>query len=524
MAIQRRNARKPRIALPERKVAPPPKQAQPIKAIKNMETILEKCRQMTEKYAGQYECVTDLGRLKEYIDLAAKNGRLALDTETTGLNVFKDHVVGFSLYTDGLKACYVPLRHLSRFTGKIDTTQPDPLAVAEILNSLPETVVLDLANAQFDLLELKYSLGVDYMKHPIRDALVAVRMSDTERKNNDLKNSYADYCNSPRGPRFGELFPPGTFHLCPYKLGYTYGARDAEMTWELMDVLDALLKREHPLDDVFYNIEMLLIPVLIKMRERGILVDQAKKSELSIKYHKMEDDAVARFEELYAPYIPKIRQYQVAHGNKKGCKIDLPVRIGSNDQIKILLYDIMEFPDPDKTRSTDKDGLKALNAEIAQVILNYREAHKLLSTYLDGLDKFMHSDGTVHGGIKQIGAATGRTSAVDPNMQNIPSKNREIRQMYRARPGYVLVSCDYSGQEPRMTASLANDKQMIKTYQEGKDLYAMIAAVAFNTTYEECQEHKPNGDLYLEGKERRSSAKSIVLGRHICPSKLVTAC
>jgi DNA polymerase I-like protein with 3'-5' exonuclease and polymerase domains len=189
----------------------------------------------------------------------------------------------------------------------------------------------------------------------------------------------------------------------------------------------------------------------------------------------------------------------------------MPVKIGSDGQLKILLYEIMGLPKPESGK-VDKHALKEINHPIAPAILRYREATKMLSTYLEGLDKFLHADGTVHGGIKQLGADTGRTSAVDPNLQNIPSHNREIRTMYIARPGRYLISCDYSGQEPRLMAVIAKDPKMIKAYQDGLDLYSVIASVSYNTTYEECCEKRPNGELYLEGKERRSSAKSIVLG------------
>ena len=160
---------------------------------------------------------------------------------------------------------------------------------------------------------------------------------------------------------------------------------------------------------------------------------------------------------------------------------------------------------------TDKKALKATDTDIGRALLKYREASKLLSTYLIGLDKFIQKDGCVHGGIKQRGAATGRTSAYDPNMQNIPSHNRDIRQMYVARPGCYLISCDYSAQEPRITACVANDAEMIKAYKEGKDLYAMIASVATGYPYYECLD-KHDGETYLPGKERRSTAKILLLG------------
>lgn len=514
-----KNTRKPRIALPERKTSAKSHEPvrTPIKAIKNFDEILEKCRELTEKYKGRYVCITDVHELDCYIDKAIENKRLAIDTETTGLDVFTDQVVGFSLYTEGLHACYVPLRHLSRFTGKIDTAQPDVLEVADVLNRLPKFVRLDYANAQFDLLMMKNSLGVDYTNHQtINDALLAARILDTERKagKRSLKDLHADFCEgTTRGPKFAELFPPGTFNLCPYSLGFTYAARDAEMTWELMDYLDAWLDREPPLRKVYNDIEMPLIPVLIHMRERGVLVDQAKRAELTAKYKAMQEEAIRRFESLYAPYIPKIKQYQQspAFSKPKG-HIDLPVKIGSDDQVKILFWDIIGLPHDPTNRSVDEGAVLRTNSDIGRALIDFRKCRKLLSTYLEGIERHIRPDGCVRGGIRQIGADTGRTSSVDPNMQNIPSRNREIRQIYRARPGYALISCDYSGQEPRLTASLCKDETMIKTYQEGKDLYSMIAAVAFNTTYEECQEHLPNGELYKEGKWRRGQAKTIVLG------------
>ena len=112
------------------------------------------------------------------------------------------------------------------------------------------------------------------------------------------------------------------------------------------------------------------------------------------------------------------------------------------------------------------------------------------------------------------------------NLQNIPSRpfvlsdgtkidsGHDVRQLFRATPGYILMSCDYSGQEPRVTAHLSQDQKMIQAYKDGKDVYSEIAALAFDTTYEECREKK-NGEPYPEGAARRSASKKIVLGKHI---------
>ena len=127
----------------------------------------------------------------------------------------------------------------------------------------------------------------------------------------------------------------------------------------------------------------------------------------------------------------------------------------------------------------------------------------------------------IHASFNQIGADTGRFSSSDPNMQNIPSHNDEIRQMFRASEGYVLLSSDYSAQEPRLTAHMSQDEKMINAYKQGKDLYIEIASIAYNMPYDECKEFREDGTRNPEGKERRSAAKAIVLG--VCYGKGVAA-
>lgn len=100
------------------------------------------------------------------------------------------------------------------------------------------------------------------------------------------------------------------------------------------------------------------------------------------------------------------------------------------------------------------------------------------------------------------------------NMQNIPSHAEDIRHMFRATPGYVMLSSDYSAQEPRITAYVSQDPKMIQSFIDGKDIYGSIASVAFNVPYEQCLEfHPETGEYQPEGKKRRSEAKTIVLGR-----------
>ena len=508
-----------RIALPERVTAPVevPASLQKKKQIKNLDSVIAEAQKMSEKYKDEYICITDKDELIDYIDTIINNRRAALDTETTGLDIFNDDVVGFSLHTEGKKACYVPIRHLSRLSGRIDTSQLSPEFCAQQLNRLQEVkdlIQLDYFNAQFDMNMLYYNLHVNLWDIKTNDAMLMMRMLDTERsKDNNLKALHADFCaHTTRGPRFNDLFPAGSFNVCPYRYATAYAARDAEMTTELTAYAteQMQLPENESLWHVWETIEQPLIPVLLRMREKGVLIDKGLKAELTEKYRRIMEDAERDFMREYEPYIPLINQWRQKYNKVKGKTLDMPIKIGSDDQIQILFWDIMKLPHAEGAKC-DKEAIKATNSKIGEILLKYREAKKLLSTYLEGLDKFIQKDGCVHGGIKQLGAATSRTSAYDPNLQNIPSHNREIRQMYIARPGCYLISCDYSAQEPRLTACVSQDEGMIKAYQEGKDLYAMIASVAYNESYYECLD-KHDGVTYLPGKERRNGAKTLLLG------------
>ena len=138
---------------------------------------------------------------------------------------------------------------------------------------------------------------------------------------------------------------------------------------------------------------------------------------------------------------------------------------------------------------------------------------KLVTTYIEKLPNCVNpKDGRIHCSFNQYGADTGRFSSSDPNLQNIPSHNKDIRKMFVASDGYVLMSSDYSQQEPKVMTQMCGDPKMIKAYQEGKDLYAEIAALSFNTSYDNCLEFRPDGTTNPDGKNRRSQAKSILLG------------
>jgi DNA polymerase I-like protein with 3'-5' exonuclease and polymerase domains len=214
-------------------------------------------------------------------------------------------------------------------------------------------------------------------------------------------------------------------------------------------------------------------------------------------------------------YEKEIQEYKQKNSNHK---LSDPINIGSSTQLAILLYDILGIEPPDKKspRGTGVDILQKIDNPICKAVLEYRTVSKLITTYIDKLPNCVNpKDGRIHCNFNQYGADTGRFSSSDPNLQNIPSHNKDIRKMFKAQDGYILMSSDYSSQEPKCLAALcakAGDPQMLNTFLAGKDLYSEIASKAFNVPYDDCREFRPDGTTNEQGKGRRSQAKGILLG------------
>ena len=166
---------------------------------------------------------------------------------------------------------------------------------------------------------------------------------------------------------------------------------------------------------------------------------------------------------------------------------------------------------------------------IAKAVSDNRSFNKVLSAFIDILPEQArkYPDKRIHCSFKQYGASTGRVSCKNPNLQQIPSNpfvlsdgtkidsGHDVRQLFTASPGCILMSCDYSGQEVRVTAHLSQDEKLIQAYRDGKDPYCEIASLSFNVPYEECTEYRKDGTFNPDGKKRRGEAKKIVLGKHI---------
>ena len=506
---------------------------------KTMRDKVEYAKQLSEEVykdiLPRLELVTEEKRIKEYFDKAISNGILAIDTETNGLDRIDGKIAGLCLYTPGEKGIYIPIGHTSYMTGAEYKKNVSTKIIQREFNRC-RNVRYILHNAKFDMHILHWMVGVDIV--PYWDTMIAANLLD-ENEPHGLKTLYQKYVvgaeEEKKVASFSSLFNGIEFNKIPPEVGYMYAAFDPIMTYELYKFQELYLtKGTYECDikglervaDVFRNIEMPVIEVVFNMEVQGVDIDTELASKLKAEYTGYMTRAEEKFHtELnkLEPFINKLRVTSPAKYEKIKDGID----ISSPQQLAILFYDVLGFVSPDnrKPRGTGEEILKSFQHPITDAILEYRAMAKLLSTYIDAIPEHISKrTGKLHANFNQYGAKTGRFSSSNPNLQNIPSQKKklsdgtvidaghDIRQMFIAGEGQVIVGGDFSQQEPRCLAHMSGDESMIDAYKHGKDLYATMASKVYKVPYEDCLEFRPNGAVNPEGKARRTSMKPILLG------------
>lgn len=503
------------------------KSAGAVKAGNSILTKIANIQAMVEKNLGhlrdKYIIVDSPIKLQEYLGRCIENGTISIDTETTGLDPLIDKIVGLCLYTPNSPAAYVPINHVSYVTGaRVSGQLTENQVSVELKKYLTDKPKIIMHNAKFDIRVIRNQLKVPDIWCDW-DCLLAARLLNENEPTNRLKKLHQKYVlnDSDDEFTFDEFFKGVSFDKVPISTGYLYAAHDAEITYELYEFQKQYLNPDSERKDmrdvywVFKNIEMPCVPVVCDMEDNGIEFDFDRHSELSEKYHKFLEEQEKKCYTEIEKYSDKISEYKKI--NTK-CKLETPVNLGSPLQVAILLYDVLGLDNGDtkNPRGTGSDILAKFNNPIAESLIKYREFSKLVDAFIDSLPKFVNpNDGRIHCSFNQYGAKTGRMSCSEPNLQQIPSHNKEIRQMFKASDGYVLMSSDFSQQEPKALAALCRkqgDGQMYDTFMQGKDLYSEIASKAFSVPYEDCKEFNPDGSTNKEGKSRRTQAKAILLG------------
>ena len=404
-----------------------------------------------------YKLIENEEEMRKLCDYFRTKEFLSLDTETTSTSPIDAELVGLSFAVKEFEAFYVP----------IPAKREEALQIVNIFKEVYEDPrILKIGqNLKYDL-EVLVNYGIE-LKGKMWDTMIAHYLIQPELHHNmdymaeiylNYQTIHIDELIGPKGKNQKSMrdLPPSQV--------YEYAAEDADVTLRLKNKLEPELKK-FECEDLFYNIEMPLMPVLAEMEMNGVCLDTESLKETS----KVLTDRINELEE---------RIYELAGGQ---------FNIASPKQVGEILFDKLKIVEKAKKTKTgqyvtSEEVLQQLRNkhEIVADILEHRGLKKLIGTYIDALPKLINPrTGHIHTSFNQTITATGRLSSSDPNLQNIPIRGedgKEIRKAFIPEPGCLFFSADYSQIELRVMAHLSKDSQMIEVFKEGKDLHAATAA------------------------------------------------
>ncbi|MGB7205304.1 MAG: DNA polymerase I, partial [Anderseniella sp.] len=425
-----------------------------------------------------YERVTAMDRLEAWVAMIREKGLVAVDTETTSLDNMQARLAGISLSVEPGKACYIPTGH--RASEGLDFGGGDAL---EQLNEADVLAALKPILEHPGILKigqnLKYDITIFQRRginvSPIDDTMLLSYALDSGVNGHGM-DELAEVHLGLKPISFKDVAGSGksqvTFDLVALDEATKYAAEDADITLRLWHVLKPRLAAEHRAT-VYETLERPLVPVLAAMEREGILVDRTVLARLSAEFAKGADALETEVHKLAGE----------------------PFNLGSPKQLGEILYGKMGLTGGKKTAtgawSTDSQVLEDLageGIELARKLLDWRQLTKLRSTYTDALTGHINPQtGRVHTSYSLAATSTGRLSSTDPNLQNIPVRTpegRQIRTAFIASPGHKLVSADYSQIELRVLAHIANIPQLKKAFADGLDIHAMTASEMFSVPVE----------------------------------------
>ena len=413
-----------------------------------------------------YKLVDNQEDLENLCDYFLTNKILSLDTETTSTSAIDAELVGLSFAVKEFEAFYVP----------VPANREEALQIVNIFKPVYESdEILKVGqNLKYDL-EVLRNYGIE-LKGKMWDTMIAHYLIQPELHHNmdymaeiylNYQTIHIDELIGPKGKNQKSMRS-----LLPSQI-YEYAAEDADITLRLKNKLEPELKKAE-CEDLFYNIEMPLMPVLAEMEMNGVCLDTASLAETSKQFTNRMNEIEARIYELAGERF----------------------NIASPKQVGEILFDKLKIVEKAKKTKTgqyvtSEEVLQQLRNkhEIVADILEHRGLKKLIGTYIDALPKLINpKTGHIHTSFNQTITATGRLSSSDPNLQNIPIRGedgKEIRKAFIPEPGCLFFSADYSQIELRVMAHLSQDAEMIKVFSEGKDLHAATAANIYKKPIEE---------------------------------------
>lgn len=448
-----------------------------------------KLEAMVANTPKNFTCVTSVEQLTEMFHVLQRERVIAVDTETTGVDVYHDKMVGMSFTAPKQdKHYYIPIRHV---TGE---PQMNIVAFKSMVREILDNPIIEKVfhNAIFDLHILRGE-GLE-VKGKVHDTMIIAHLMNENEMSYRLKDLAPKYLKC-EADTFDALFGKNClFSTVPLKYASYYACKDTKLTWELFDFYMDYLNTEKfaKLKNNYDTIEQPLIKAVFEMERVGFVINmeevERQKEELTAKKAELEELLKVHFGDI---------------------------NLNSPTQLSKVLYEekklhlLKEIP-PNFKKSTDAKTLKILAKydEGCAILRDYKDVAKHLSSFVEKLPTMVHEDGILRGSFKQTGTVTGRFSSTNPNLQQQP---HEARKMFYAPEGHLILGADFSAQEPRLLAHFTQDPTLLKIYEEGRDLYSTYASLHYKRPYEEVYKN-PDGSDTKERKQFKMVILAIMYG------------
>jgi len=449
--------------------------------------LLENQNTQSQDKHAEYQTIFSEKDFQYWLDKLSHAKLFSFDTETTSLDYMEAKIVGLSFAIEPGKAAYIPLAHDYE-------NAPQQLSCEYVLQQLKP--ILENAhihkighNIKYDMEILaNYGITLQGVKY---DTMLESYILDSSSNNHDMDSLALKYLGW-RTISFTDVAGKGakqiTFNQVPVDIAAKYAAEDADVTLQLHQHLWPKLAKEKGLEFIFNHIEMPLVPVLVTMERNGVYIDAKMLEKQSIELE-------ARVKEI---------EKEIFSIAGKSFNMNSP------KQLQEVLFEDMQLPVLQKTPTGQPSTAENILQELAleypfpKLIIEYRTLSKLISTYTKKLPEQINPrTHRVHTSYNQTGAATGRLSSSDPNLQNIPVRTHEgrrIRQAFVAAKQCKLISADYSQIELRIMAHMSNDIALLKAFQNNLDIHEATAAEVLGIPLEKVT------------SEERRSAKAINFG------------
>ena len=431
----------------------------------------------------KYQTILKINQLEEWIKKIEEKGIVAVDTETSSLNPHEANLVGISLCSGPGTACYIPLEHIT------EKVLEKKIVLKKLKNILQDKSIKKIGqNIKFDfIILLRNEIKLD----PIEDTMLMSYALDAGKHRHNMDNLSETHLNH-KPISFKEVAGTGkkqiSFNKVPIKLATQYAAEDADVTFRLYTFFRERLDKEKLLK-IYELFEKPMVNLLSQMEIAGIKINSSFLKELSKKF----DNKIKKLEkEIFS--IAK-REFN----------------IGSPKQLGEILYNELKIA---KIKKTKKGGFATSAAvledlaftghKLPRIVLDWRQLTKLKNTYTDALPEHLNANtNRVHTSFLLAATTTGRLASSEPNLQNIPIKTedgKEIRKAFIAERNHSLISADYNQIEMRILADIADVKELKKAFKNNEDVHSLTASQVFDIP------------LNKIDKETRRRAKAINFG------------